>query len=313
MAAMLCPARMRNTGASGESKYLISLNKQKLHETQSNILIYLNQHREITQGAFAVLLRHEMTFKVESEMLFAPYTNAGQGNVQDLRATPGLAALNVTDAMLLQRLSDLAHVRQSQILQSQNEGWLANDSTIDRQFLAEVNGDNSSELLNSSASNNDVVGNASKDGEAYEEYGESDRDAASDVKAEASEVDSRVMDAKKGARASPQQRPHAAVEKRYRRTVNTKLQQLYMSIPSSGTFSPDRKADTGSEESDQAAKPVVLDKAIQYVQHLTETYLKYDADIEDLRRQLRDLAERHGIDERILDSQDDEELASDMA
>ncbi|KAM3421055.1 hypothetical protein BST61_g1472 [Cercospora zeina] len=87
-------------------------------------------------------------------------------------------------------------------------------------------------------------------------------------------------------------RPHAAVEKRYRRTVNTKLQQLHAAIPPSGSFSLDpaerfRSSMDGSEP-EQAAKPVVLDKAIQYTTHLIETYRKYDNDIETLRAQVRD-------------------------
>ncbi|CAK1360509.1 hypothetical protein CB0940_06556 [Cercospora beticola] len=94
-------------------------------------------------------------------------------------------------------------------------------------------------------------------------------------------------------------RPHAAVEKRYRRTVNTKLQQLHAAIPPSGSFSLDpaerfRSSMDGSEP-EQAAKPVVLDKAIQYTTHLIETYRKYDNDIETLRQQVRDwLGEEEG-------------------
>lgn len=83
-----------------------------------------------------------------------------------------------------------------------------------------------------------------------------------------------------------QTRPHAAVEKRYRRTVNTKLQQLHASIPPSGKFSVvPEKFDL--QEHEQAAKPVVLDKAIQYVSHLLETYRKYDDDVQELRRKVR--------------------------
>lgn len=87
-------------------------------------------------------------------------------------------------------------------------------------------------------------------------------------------------------------RPHAAVEKRYRRTVNTKLQQLHAAIPPSGSFSLDpserARSSTDDSEPEQAAKPVVLDKAIQYTTHLIETYRKYDDDIEMLRQQVRE-------------------------
>ncbi|KAI5360758.1 Putative myc-type, basic helix-loop-helix (bHLH) domain-containing protein [Septoria linicola] len=92
--------------------------------------------------------------------------------------------------------------------------------------------------------------------------------------------------------SSLRSRPHAAVEKRYRRTVNTKLQQLHSSIPASGSFSLDPterfRSSTDGSEPEQAAKPVVLDKAIQYTTHLIETYQKYDNEIESLRRQVRE-------------------------
>ncbi|KAK4634936.1 hypothetical protein CLAFUW4_01101 [Fulvia fulva] len=251
-----------------------------------------------------------MDFKVDSDMLFAPYTNESQVNIQDHHAKPGLA-LNAADTMPLQRLSDLAQIRQSHILQSQHDEWFVNTSALDGRILADVGGTGPSTPLSSGAISDNTV-NERKRCEDHDDYGESDRDVPSDVTAEGPGLKSQITDAEKEAGASPQQRPHAAVEKRYRRTVNTKLQQLYTSIPSSRKFSPDDRAGTGSDDSDQAAKPVVLDKAIQYVQHLTETYLKYDADIEDLRKQLRDLAERRGVGEHVAQTQF-EEPASELA
>lgn len=97
----------------------------------------------------------------------------------------------------------------------------------------------------------------------------------------------------KGTSSTPMpSRPHAAVEKRYRRTVNTKLQQLHAAIPPSGSFSLDpserARSSTDDSEPEQAAKPVVLDKAIQYTTHLIGTYRKYDDDIKMLRQQVRE-------------------------
>ncbi|CAK4032351.1 helix-loop-helix DNA-binding domain-containing [Lecanosticta acicola] len=98
--------------------------------------------------------------------------------------------------------------------------------------------------------------------------------------------------------SASQARPHAAVEKRYRRTVNTKLQQLYASIPASGKF--ELKDEHQQNEmrnvnaGEQAAKPAVLDKAIQYVTHLIDTYHKYDQDIQELRKQVRELIDEDG-------------------
>ncbi|EME88804.1 uncharacterized protein MYCFIDRAFT_170379 [Pseudocercospora fijiensis CIRAD86] len=67
-------------------------------------------------------------------------------------------------------------------------------------------------------------------------------------------------------------RPHAAVEQKYRRTLNSKLQQLNSSIPLTGKFAPPTgetaELRPDNEKSESAAKPAVLDKAIQYVAHL---------------------------------------------
>jgi hypothetical protein len=92
---------------------------------------------------------------------------------------------------------------------------------------------------------------------------------------------------------SPNQlRPHAAVEKRYRQTVNIKLQQLNAAIPPSGRFCLDpseQNADGGlNSDADQAAKPVVLDRAIKYATHLIETYRAYEEEAEGLRQQVRE-------------------------
>lgn len=92
--------------------------------------------------------------------------------------------------------------------------------------------------------------------------------------------------------SSTHARPHAAVEQKYRRTLNNKLQQLNASIPVTGKFATNTDEHnhnrSESERPESTAKPAVLDKAIQYVTHLVETYHKYEDDIEGLREQVRE-------------------------
>ncbi|KXT10236.1 hypothetical protein AC579_2960 [Pseudocercospora musae] len=83
--------------------------------------------------------------------------------------------------------------------------------------------------------------------------------------------------------ASTHARPHAAVEQKYRHET-TELR-------------PD------NEKPESAAKPAVLDKAIQYVTHLVETYHKYEDDIEALREQVRDwLGDDECLHDQSLDN-----------
>ncbi|KXT10235.1 hypothetical protein AC579_2960 [Pseudocercospora musae] len=107
--------------------------------------------------------------------------------------------------------------------------------------------------------------------------------------------------------ASTHARPHAAVEQKYRRTLNSKLQQLNSSIPMTGKFAPPTDETTelrpDNEKPESAAKPAVLDKAIQYVTHLVETYHKYEDDIEALREQVRDwLGDDECLHDQSLDN-----------
>lgn len=126
-----------------------------------------------------------------------------------------------------------------------------------------------------------------KNEESAEEVHESYADACDEH-----ERDQVPLSSRGSSSTSMPSRPHAAVEKRYRRTVNTKLQQLHAAIPPSGSFSLDpserARSSTDDSEPEQAAKPVVLDKAIQYTTHLIGTYRKYDDDIELLRQQVRE-------------------------
>lgn len=88
------------------------------------------------------------------------------------------------------------------------------------------------------------------------------------------------------------QRPHAAVEKRYRSVVNSKIQQLRASIPPSITFSPIH-ANTPPESraaeavQEMPTKSIVLDRATQYINHLVATYEQYETERTELRRKLQ--------------------------
>ena len=88
-----------------------------------------------------------------------------------------------------------------------------------------------------------------------------------------------------------QQRPHAVVEKRYRSLLNSKIKQLHSSIPESATFSSDNVQPSSQEAAEPTQevppKSVVLDKAIQYVNHLLYTYEQYEAEHEELRQKLQ--------------------------
>ncbi|KAK8867696.1 hypothetical protein PGQ11_006274 [Apiospora arundinis] len=104
-------------------------------------------------------------------------------------------------------------------------------------------------------------------------------------------------------------RPHAAVEKRYRSVLNSKIQQLSAAMPASNTFDPAAAASSSSSSSSPPpppgtsasrapgpagqqpakaeTKPVVLDRAIHYVNHLVATYEQYESEQDLLRRKLQ--------------------------
>lgn len=89
-----------------------------------------------------------------------------------------------------------------------------------------------------------------------------------------------------------QQRPHAAVEKRYRSDMNSKIQQLNDSIPASNTFSlvgpkvSPKDYMVGAPQK-VPTKSVVLDRAMQYINHLAFTYEQYETECNELRRKLQ--------------------------
>lgn len=88
------------------------------------------------------------------------------------------------------------------------------------------------------------------------------------------------------------QRAHAAVEKRYRSVVNSKIRQISALIPASDTFSlSDPNAppeDQGAEATQKVpTKSVVLDRAIQYINHLVSSYQRNEMERNELRRKLQ--------------------------
>ncbi|KAK4185849.1 hypothetical protein QBC35DRAFT_502805 [Podospora australis] len=93
------------------------------------------------------------------------------------------------------------------------------------------------------------------------------------------------------------QRHHAVVEKRYRSVINSKIQQLSELIPPTHTFSTSGLPQDQQERHDQDAnskglakadtKSAVLDRALQYLNHLVSTYQQYENEREDLRRKIQ--------------------------
>jgi len=84
------------------------------------------------------------------------------------------------------------------------------------------------------------------------------------------------------------ERPHAAVERRYRSVINDKIQQLYDTIPESGVFVPliERPLAASEPELPKKERPskfTELERAVQYIDHLRKTFQQYEAEDEALR------------------------------
>ena len=191
-------------------------------------------------------------------------------------ATPNMN-LDTTDRILLQRLLRLAH-----LLHHQDDGSITNLSAA------------TPPARNRVATSRQTDSDGTKDGEDEDEgiEDEDDEDDMYDYEEEGrpSRTGSPSLETKDPAPSQP--RPHAAVEKRYRRTINEKIQLLYASIPASGKFTLDAAEQHGegdnAGEKEQAAKPVVLVKAVDYLNHLLETHRKYDDEIQVLRERVRE-------------------------
>jgi len=90
----------------------------------------------------------------------------------------------------------------------------------------------------------------------------------------------------------PEQRPHAAVEKRYRSVINSKIKQLNDLVPPSNTYSTpgNRKqlAERDPAEVEKVpTKAVILDRALQYINNLVATYEKYEKERDDIHGRLK--------------------------
>ncbi|KAF7531989.1 hypothetical protein G7054_g8362 [Neopestalotiopsis clavispora] len=89
------------------------------------------------------------------------------------------------------------------------------------------------------------------------------------------------------------QRPHAAVEKRYRAVLNNKIEQLCAATAPLDTFDPIEAAQepassTSTEKPPKVlAKSAVLDRAVKYIEHLVSTCEQYETEQENLRARLQ--------------------------
>ncbi|BCS23546.1 uncharacterized protein APUU_31771S [Aspergillus puulaauensis] len=98
-------------------------------------------------------------------------------------------------------------------------------------------------------------------------------------------------------------RPHAAVEKRYRSVVNSKIQQLNALIPASNTFTPGISNGPGASEGTEGTgsqkmptKSAVLDRGLHYTDHLIATYERYEAEGNELRSKLQQWLDISAVD-----------------
>jgi len=138
------------------------------------------------------------------------------------------------------------------------------------------------------------------EGDGDEDYDEDDEDEEDDAREEKDPSFELKDVQRKSLGSTPargtdtqtnQARPHAATEKKYRVVVNAKVQQLNALIPPSGLFLPKASnayQTTSYQKPEQTApKPVVLDKAIQYVEHLVQVSERYDSEMNDLVSQVQ--------------------------
>ncbi|KAL4912843.1 hypothetical protein BDW62DRAFT_206086 [Aspergillus aurantiobrunneus] len=101
--------------------------------------------------------------------------------------------------------------------------------------------------------------------------------------------------------------PHAAVEKRYRPMVNSKIQQLNALIPASNMFTPGISDGSGAAEGPgrgaeemgsqkMPTKSVVLDRGLQYTNHLIAKYERCETEGNELRRKLQQRLDISAVD-----------------
>ncbi|KAM0343558.1 hypothetical protein ACHAPU_008453 [Fusarium lateritium] len=78
---------------------------------------------------------------------------------------------------------------------------------------------------------------------------------------------------------TPGQRRHAAVEKRYRSVINSKIQQLNDLVPPS-------TAEPRPASGKAPTKAVVMDRALRHIDTLVSTYGEYEKERNELRQKL---------------------------
>jgi hypothetical protein len=83
----------------------------------------------------------------------------------------------------------------------------------------------------------------------------------------------------------PAERPHAAVEKRYRNTMQTKFRTLHSLIPPSGVNDQPIR--------EKATKAMTLARATEFIIHLTSTYESYEARCNQHRQFAKQLRMAH--------------------
>lgn len=97
--------------------------------------------------------------------------------------------------------------------------------------------------------------------------------------------------------------------------VNSKIQQLNALIPASNIFTPDGSDEPGASEEPQRGteelgsqkmptKSVVLDRGLQYTNHLIATYERYEAEGNELRRKLQQWLDISAVDGEALGTVD---------
>lgn len=143
--------------------------------------------------------------------------------------------------------------------------------------------------------NNNNHERPSDDDEEYDDDDDDDDYIESEDEVIVSKSARAVAESRTGSRSKNPggaERPHAAVERRYRSVINNKIQQLYDAIPESGVFVPSIErplaiSEPAAQKKERPSKYTVLERAVQYIDHLRNTFQQYEAEDEALRQRAR--------------------------
>ncbi|KAI8951625.1 hypothetical protein F4801DRAFT_601218 [Xylaria longipes] len=91
----------------------------------------------------------------------------------------------------------------------------------------------------------------------------------------------------------PAERPHAAVEKRYRNTMQSKFRTLHSLIPPSGVYQRGNRGVNDQPIREKASKAMTLARATEFIIHLTSTYESYEARCNQHRQFAKQLRMAH--------------------